>query len=145
MITRHLVNIYTVIILVKKAKHTISNAMDIGVPNNLIRLKSIFNDNKDMQTKIASFSISDIETKETINNVYKKYKYTLDPHTAVGYSALERYISENSIENFTGIILATAHPAKFPEVMTRLNAPYIIPKNIQNERFRNKILYKKRL
>tara|TARA_B100000925_G_scaffold291885_1_gene282167 strand:- start:3623 stop:5416 length:1794 start_codon:yes stop_codon:yes gene_type:complete len=114
----------------KKAKHTISNAMDIGIPNNLIRLKSIFNDNKDMQTKIASFSISDIETKKTINNVYKKYKYTLDPHTAVGYSALERYISENSIENFTGIILATAHPAKFPEVMTRLNAPYIIPKKI---------------
>ena len=50
-----------------------------------------------MQTKIIiSFSISDIETKETINNVYKKYKYTLDPHTAVGYSALDRYISKNN-------------------------------------------------
>lgn len=116
----------------KKAIPTISNAMDISIPNNLKRLKVIFNDNVDMQTKIASLAITDNETKKTIEEVYDMYGYTLDPHTSVGYSAFLKYISNNNIKHYTGVILATAHPAKFPEIMNKLNVKYDIPKQLKD-------------
>ena len=46
--------------------------MDIGIPNNLIRLKDIFVNNINMQEIITSFSITEKETIETIKNVYKE-------------------------------------------------------------------------
>ncbi len=116
----------------KEVFHTISNAMDIGIPNNLIRLKSIFGNNINMQQKINSFSITESETKNTIEDIYKKFNYTLDPHTAVGYKALEKYICKNNIKDYTGVVLSTAHPSKFPEVMDKLEVSFKIPDRINN-------------
>ena len=117
---------------IQKVFHTISNAMDIGIPNNLIRLRSIFGDNINMQKKISSFSITESETKNTIEEVYKKFNYTLDPHTAVGYKALEKYLLKNNIKSYTGVVLSTAHPSKFPEVMEKLDVSVSIPSRISN-------------
>lgn len=97
----------------KKAVPTLSNAMDVGNPSNFIRILEIFHHQfPALKSKLSSYSISDIETVETIKEVYQKYNYLLDPHGAVGYLALQRYLENHTSQK--GIVLETAHPVKFP-------------------------------
>ena len=71
-----------------------------------------------MQEIIQSISISDEETIKNMEYVYEKYGYAIDPHTSVGYSAFKKYTKSNY---YIGVILSTAHPSKFPEVMNKCN------------------------
>ncbi len=92
---------------------TISNAMDVGDPSNFVRILNIFDQSyPQLKEQISSYSITDAETEETIAKVYNDHNYLLDPHGAVAYAALERYLDVNS--GFKGMILETAHPVKFP-------------------------------
>jgi len=91
---------------------TLSNAMDVGDPSNFIRILEIFqHEFFSLKKVLTSYSITDEETRTTIRDVYKKYHYLPDPHGAVGYLALERYLEEHPGEK--GIFLETAHPVKF--------------------------------
>ncbi len=102
----------------KQTIPTLSNAMDVGNPSNFVRILEIFhNQFPEIKQKLSSNSITDSETIETIRNVYKKTGYTLDPHGAVGYLSLEKYICEH--DNEKGIFLETAHPLKFPEAVEK--------------------------
>ncbi|MFA3783479.1 threonine synthase [Melioribacteraceae bacterium 4301-Me] len=95
---------------------TLSNAMDVGNPSNLIRIREIYSDIlKEMQNDIHSESYDDIQTRKGIKEVYENYKYIIDPHGSVGYLALRDYIKFN--QQFNGVILETAHPAKFKDVI----------------------------
>jgi len=101
----------------KPSKQTISNAMDVGNPSNFERLKSLFNnDVSEFKNEIKSYSFSDEETKSAMIKVKDEFDYTLDPHGAVAYLGLQKY-SERSNEDFIGVLLETAHPAKFVEVV----------------------------
>ena len=92
---------------------TVSNAMDVGNPSNYIRLLSLYgNEIGRMRAAISGARITDEETVATISRIYQDTGYVLDPHTAVGVLALERY-QERSHASNPGIVLATAHPAKF--------------------------------
>ena len=93
---------------------TISNAMDVGNPSNFVRMLDLFGSTWNiMQNHITGYSFSDEQTKEAMRTVYREKKYILDPHGAVGYLAWKAYHKENS--ETTGVILETAHPAKFLE------------------------------
>ncbi|HLG36323.1 MAG TPA: pyridoxal-phosphate dependent enzyme, partial [Bacteroidia bacterium] len=93
---------------------TISNAMDVGNPSNFSRMTEIFHhDHDEMRKMISGHFFSDDEIRDAIRELYSKYNYLADPHTAVGYSGLKKYLEGN--KNQTGIFLSTAHPAKFPE------------------------------
>ncbi len=99
--------------------HTYSNAMDVGDPSNFERILSIFdNDWGAMRKVIAGASATDEETIGTIGNVWERTGKLLDPHTAVGYCAAERYLSEAE-DKPEVLVLATAHPAKFSEVVEK--------------------------
>ena len=60
-------------------------------------------------------SISDAETRETIAEVFEKFRVMLEPHGAVGWAGLMRYLNANPKDTHTAICLETAHPAKFPD------------------------------
>lgn len=106
---------------------TISNAMDVGNPSNFARLQAFYQhlpEVKDfdllmeMQNEIIGKRYSDEQTRITIKEVYDKYYgYTMCPHTAVGYLGLKDYLTQNETshpeDDVYGIVLATAHPAKF--------------------------------
>jgi threonine synthase len=117
-----------------KAIPSLSCAMDISIPNNLIRLKYMFKDHIHMQSKINSYSITDDETLHTISTVHKKYNYILDPHTSVGYTSIDKYNSQH-IQNVNyltpTILLSTAHPAKFPEVLKKAHLYPTIPNQLR--------------
>jgi threonine synthase len=100
----------------KQAIATISNAMDVGNPSNFVRILQIFNQQfAALQNKFSSVSITDEQTKATLKLVYQQHQYLLDPHGAVGYLALQQYLDTHT--NCKGMVLETAHPVKFYDVV----------------------------
>lgn len=96
----------------KPAVYTLSNAMDVAAPSNFVRILEIFNHKlPSLKNILSSYSITDEETIEAIKEVKAKHDYLLDPHGAVGYVALQRYLKEQP--NQKGYLLETAHPVKF--------------------------------
>ena len=101
---------------IHKAVATVSNAMDVGNPSNFIRIMEIMKYNfESLQKGLSSYSYDDAATASTIHRVYKTNDYILDPHGAVAFLAAEQFIKEQ--EGARAIILETAHPVKFPEVV----------------------------
>lgn len=96
---------------------TLSNAMDVGSPNNFDRILYLFDQDRSLLAEtVKGFSVSDAETVETIRRVWQDHHYLLDPHSAVGYAALEKFRRISGPEQ-PGVVLSTAHPAKFGEVL----------------------------
>jgi threonine synthase len=101
---------------IHKAVATVSNAMDVGNPSNFIRIMEIMKNNfESLQKGLSSYSYDDAATASAIHRVYKTNHYILDPHGAVAFLAAEQFIKEQ--EGARAIILETAHPVKFPEVV----------------------------
>lgn len=95
---------------------TISNAMDVGNPSNMARLQYLYENNlKKLQQDMTAIAISDDETIKEIQRVYHEKNKIIDPHTAVGVAAARK----TQQANIPTIVAATAHPAKFPEVIKR--------------------------
>ena len=118
---------------------TISPSMDIQVASNFERLIFDINSNNDLDVKekmrnlkeqkffkidenqlknikrdFISESLSEKETQDFIKNFYNKFKIFLDPHTAVGFGVLNKINCEG-----INIVLATAHPCKFPGAINK--------------------------
>ncbi len=94
---------------------TTSNAMDVGAPSNLERLVWLYGGDIDaLRREVVGVSVSDRQVGRCIAEVYSETGYTLDPHTAVAFEAGMRHDAA-----FTEpiVVLATAHPAKFPETV----------------------------
>ncbi len=117
----------------KPSVKTISNAMDVGNPSNLGRVFDLFNyDVQAIKNRISSYSFSDLQTKEIMKKVYDDTGYLLDPHGAVGFLGLQKYLEQNK-EDVSGIILETAHPAKFKDVVDEVISGDIeVPKRLQS-------------
>ena len=78
--------------------------------------------------------MSDEDTLVTRKAVEQKYSYLLCPHTAVGYSALQKHCSQRGKElsNTPKILLATAHPAKFSTVVKQaVGKEVIVPDHLK--------------
>ena len=100
----------------QKAIATISNAMDVGDPSNFIRILEMFDGTQnELKYILSAASISDKITADTLLKVLEEFKYLLDPHGAVAYSALQDYLLQNNTAE--GVILETAHPVKFYDVI----------------------------
>ncbi|MDF2192199.1 threonine synthase [Paraflavitalea sp. CAU 1676] len=115
----------------QKAVPTLSNAMDVGNPSNFVRILELFNHEFGNLTNVlSSFSISDEETRTTIKEVYDRYRYLADPHGAVGYLGLQRYLDSHPGQK--GMFLETAHPVKFYDVVEPvIGAPVPLPEAVQ--------------
>ena len=136
---------------VEKVTETISPSMDIQIASNFERFIYDLNDCDDAQTINAmndirekgkytidqerlnkintdflSSKMSEEEVLETIKKVYEKFDIVLDPHSAIGYGAFDKVnLSGNNI------VLATAHPCKFPDaIKNAINLKAELPKEL---------------
>jgi len=116
----------------QKAIATISNAMDVGNPSNFIRILELFNNQfTDLKSVLSSYSVSDEETRKTIKDVFEKENYLLDPHGAVAYNSLQKYLDTHPDEK--GYILETAHPVKFYDVVEPvIQQPIPLPGSVKS-------------
>ncbi|MDB3987418.1 threonine synthase [Candidatus Pelagibacter sp.] len=136
---------------VEKVIETISPSMDIQIASNFERLIYDLNDCDDgktinvmkdirekgkyiidqerlnkINTDFLSSKTSEEEVLETIKKVYEKFDIVLDPHSAIGYGAFDKVnLSGNNI------VLATAHPCKFPDaIKNAINLKAELPKEL---------------
>lgn len=113
------------------SKVCISNAMNVGHPSNLARLVDLYGGHLDetgtlidkpdmakLNQDIFAVSISDDDTRRTIAEVHRAHGTLLEPHGAVGWAGLMRYLEQSNSKE-TAISLETAHPAKFPGEVSR--------------------------
>lgn len=120
---------------------TISNAMDVSSPSNFIRIEELYNDFNLLKDNLSSFSFNDDQTINTIKRVYRDCKYILDPHGAIGYLGLKKYLNLNS--NFKGVFFETAHPIKFSNhIEKNLNLKLKPPESIEKIILKKKIFTK---
>ncbi|MDC1126011.1 threonine synthase [Candidatus Pelagibacter sp.] len=136
---------------VEKVTETISPSMDIQIASNFERLIYDLNDCDDaktinamkdirekgkyiidqerlnkINTDFLSSKMSEEEVLETIKKVHEKFGIVLDPHSAIGYGAFDKVnLSGNNI------VLATAHPCKFPDaIKNAINLKAELPKEL---------------
>ena len=101
----------------RPSERTISSAMDVGDPSNLARILHLYaNDLDALRRDVGAWSATDDETRECIGSVHRRTGRVLDPHTAVGLLGLQRELAGSS-RDVDGVVIATAHPAKFREVV----------------------------
>ncbi len=114
------------------SKLCISNAMNVGHPSNLTRVIDLYGGQMDeignilsepdldrMRKEMFAISINDNETQQTIKETYEKYGVMLEPHGAVAWAGLMRYLK--GVEKpHRAISIETAHPAKFPEEIIKI-------------------------
>ena len=112
----------------------ISNAMNVGHPSNLARLVDAYGGWMDetgalreppdlarLRRDFYAVSISDDETRATIRAAWQEHATLLEPHGAVGWAGLRRFLAEpGAPADPLAVSIETAHPAKFPEEIQAL-------------------------
>ena len=68
--------------------------------------------------RFSAHCVDETQTLDTIRTTHERTGYLLDPHTAVGVAAAQREI-ENTSSASPMVVLATAHPAKFPDAVEK--------------------------
>lgn len=111
----------------KPTIQTISNAMDVGNPSNFQRMMDLFSE-EEIREKIKGLAFSDEATLKIMKKVFAENDYLLDPHGAVGYLALSEYMKTTEGK---GIVLETAHPCKFMDVVKKVTDKDILPESAQ--------------
>jgi threonine synthase len=109
---------------------TLASAMDVGNPSNLERLMALFPGNE-LATRVSASSVSDAQIRERIRTDHATYGVTWCPHTATAAEAYAR-LPEAERANRHWVLVATAHPAKFREIVEPLVGSVVVPENLQH-------------
>ena len=101
---------------------TLANAMDVGHPSNVERMRWLFRDDVEAMRQMVRCSVQrDEDVRQTIRRVFDNWGYVCDPHTAIAYAGLD--VVEDA--DHPAAFLATAHPAKFKETVEPLVRAHI--------------------
>ena len=136
----------------ERVSETISPSMDIQIASNFERLIFDLNSHDSSQTlddmknikqngqylikneklkkinkDFLSARMSEQETLNVIKNIHEKFNIVLDPHTAIGYGAFDKHHLKGN-----NIVLATAHPCKFPDaILKAINLKSDLPEELK--------------
>jgi threonine synthase len=101
---------------------TLASAMDVGNPSNMERLQALFPEVADLRAAVRAFSVTDDEIRARIRAGYEQYGQIWCPHTATAAEAYERLRLEGgrTKQHAPWVVVATAHPAKFREIVEPL-------------------------
>ena len=99
---------------------TLSNAMDIGRPNNFPRILDLFENDYNAVSEVCwGASFSDEETERHMRRIFTETGYIMCPHTAVGHLAMANFSVGIDLD-FIKVTVGTAHPAKFADSVERI-------------------------
>jgi threonine synthase len=94
---------------------TLANAMDVGNPSNMERLRALHPDFEELQGQIGASSVDDIEIRGTIRRDSHELDRLWCPHSATAAKVFRRLLARGARGHW--VIVATAHPAKFNEIV----------------------------
>lgn len=128
---------------IRPSKACLSNAMNVGNPSNMRRLFDLYGGRIDRQGVVekmpdldalrrdaVGMTVSDALTRITIQSVYERYGVLLEPHGAVSWAALHRYLTLREEEPLS-IATETAHPGKFPEALQEIGVEPELPESMK--------------
>ena len=98
---------------------TLASAMDVGHPSNMERLLALYPDATTMRGALDAFSVDDAAIKARIRSDFEQYGKIWCPHTAAAAEAYARLPPDRRARG-PWVIVATAHPAKFCEIVEPL-------------------------
>jgi threonine synthase len=127
----------------------ISSAMNVGHPSNIARLITLYGGKMDekgniyqqadldqLRSDFYGVSVDNDSTRQTIKEAWEEHELLLEPHGAVGWKGLMEYLGKNPEKDSKDqlfISLETAHPAKFPEEITKIiGIDPDLPKSLEN-------------
>src|SRR6201999_2003706 len=93
---------------------TLASAMDVGNPSNMERLRALFPKLADLRTAVSAESVDDAAIRERIRQGFERYGQIWCPHTATAAEVYERRLSSRPGR---WVVVSTAHPAKFSEIV----------------------------
>jgi len=100
-----------------ETEETLATAMDVGDPSNMERLRHHWPTADALRNAITAERVTDAQIEGQIRRGPEAWDTVWDPHTATAVEARERLDPDDEHE---WILVATAHPAKFPEVVEPL-------------------------
>jgi threonine synthase len=98
---------------------TLASAMDVGTPSNMERLRALFPDLEGVRAAVRAESVSDEQIRARISTDHRNYGKTWCPHTATAAEVYAR-MPQAERDNARWILVSTAHPAKFREIVEPL-------------------------
>src|SRR5262245_48448365 len=100
----------------RESVRTVANAMDVGAPSNFERILALYGNDVDaIRRDLEGAAYDDAPVITEIARVFREHRYLLDPHGAIGWLAATAALARDS--DAVAVFLATAHPAKFREVV----------------------------
>jgi len=102
----------------REAVATLANAMDVGRPSNFERLAWLFRDRDARDAGIDAVGVDDARIRETIVKTERERGLVVCPHTACAMAALDDKRTRG--DRRPTLVVATAHPAKFEQVVEPL-------------------------
>ena len=97
---------------------TLANAMDVGNPSNLERMRSLYPSMEELRSHVVADAVSDSEIQNAIRTSEAEWKQVLCPHSATGAVVSKR--RRRSAPDQDRVLVATAHPAKFESIVEPL-------------------------
>ena len=97
---------------------TLANAMDVGAPSNFERLQWLYPDAGELRTVLRAEAVDDDAIRAAVVRTQARRGYVACPHTACAAEVLDRLRARGEPGDWA--VVATAHPAKFPEVVEPL-------------------------
>ena len=98
---------------------TLATAMDVGDPSNMERLRPIFGGRARPEAGHGASAATDEDIRTVIRDTWREHGIAVCPHTATAVHAWRR-LPEEERANADWILVATAHPAKFEDVVEPL-------------------------
>ena len=98
---------------------TLASAMDVGAPSNMERMRALFPDIDAVRGAVRAESVSDTEIQARIKSDFDDYGKVWCPHTATAAEVYAR-MSPGERADARWIMVSTAHPAKFREIVEPL-------------------------
>jgi threonine synthase len=94
---------------------TLANAMDVGDPSNMERLRALHPDFEELQGQIGASSVDDIEIRGTIRRDSHELDRLWCPHSATAAKVFRRRLARGARGHW--VIVATPHPAKYTDIV----------------------------
>jgi threonine synthase len=105
---------------------TLASAMDVGDPSNAERLFNLYPDVEDLRRALTAYAVDDDAIRASIRRGFTQFGQVWCPHTATAAVAFERHKQEGRVSG-RWAIAATAHPAKFREIVEPIVGQTIPP------------------
>ncbi len=95
---------------------TLASAMDVGNPSNMERIRALYPSLESLREQLSAVSIDDVTIRARIGEDFMHYGREWCPHTATAAEVYSR-LSPEERSAHPWVLVATAHPAKFDEVV----------------------------